>query len=114
VPPTLADRLAHILEAIDHILRALSDTTQERFAEDYFKKLAVERLFEVISEASRWIPSDLKSKEPGIDWRRMADLGNRLRHAYHRIDSNLLWIIAERDLPPLKSFVEQIVRNDRR
>jgi uncharacterized protein with HEPN domain len=41
----------------------------------------------------------------------MADFGNRLRHAYHRVDANLLWQIAERDLPPLKAFVESVVGN---
>jgi uncharacterized protein with HEPN domain len=36
--------------------------------------------------------------------------GNLLRHAYHRIDPNLLWLTAERDLPPLKAFVERIIK----
>jgi uncharacterized protein with HEPN domain len=98
------------LEAIDHIQEALSATTPEKFAEDHFQKLAIE----VISEASRWIPADLKGAEPGIGWRRMADLGNQLRHAYHRIDPSLLWTIAERDLPPLRLFVERIVQNDQK
>jgi len=49
-------------------------------------RLAVERLLETISEALRHIPVDMKAKEPKINWRRLADLGNWLRHAYHRTD----------------------------
>jgi len=41
----------------------------------------------------------------------VADLGNLLRHAYHRVDTRVLWTIAERDLPPLKAFVEQVIRD---
>lgn len=76
-------------------------------------RLAVERLFEIISEASRFIPEDLKAKSANIPWRRIADLGNWLRHAYHRIDADILWNIAENDLAQLKRFVEQICNQNK-
>jgi len=110
MPPTLADRLAHILDAINDIQTFLSRTTAAGFAEDKFLRMVVERAFEIISEAARRLPNDVKEQQPEIDWLGMADLGNRLRHAYHRVDANLLWQIAERDLPPLKAFVERVVR----
>ena len=72
-------------------------------------RLAVERLLEIISEASRHIPVDMKAKEPNIHWRRLADLGNWLRHAYHRTDPGILWDMIENDLEPLKIFVRRIV-----
>jgi uncharacterized protein with HEPN domain len=52
----------------------------------------------------------VKNQQPDIDWRGMVDFGNRLRHAYHRVEPHTLWHIARRDLPPLKAFVERIVR----
>lgn len=42
----------------------------------------------------------------------MADLGNWLRHAYHRIDVDILLSIAQNDLPPLKAFVERVIREE--
>jgi uncharacterized protein with HEPN domain len=110
MPPTLADRLAHILEAINDIQTFLSGTNAAKLAADKFLRMAVERSFEIISEASRRIPDDVKAQQPEINWLGMADLGTRLRHTYHRVDANLLWQIAERDLPPLKTFVERVVR----
>src|SRR6266849_3663640 len=62
------------------------------------RRVAVERMFEIISEASRFIPEDMKAKEKDIAWQRMADLGNWLRHAYHRIDAEILWNIAQMTL----------------
>jgi uncharacterized protein with HEPN domain len=114
MPPTLADRLEHILAAIDDVQLLLSDTSANDFAKDKYRRVAVERFFEIISEASRHIPNDVKARQPAINWRRMADLGNRLRHAYHLIDSELLWLIAQNDPPPLKAFVESIIQKSGR
>lgn len=110
VRPTLANRIGHIAEAINSIRRILAERTRESFANDLVVRLAVERLFEVIIEASRFIPSDMKAKEQTINWRGLADLGNWLRHAYHRTDADLLWSMIEDDLEPLKTFVDRISR----
>jgi uncharacterized protein with HEPN domain len=67
-------------------------------------RLAVERLLEIISEASRHIPVDMKAKEPKINWRRLADLGNWLRHAYHRTDPGFLWDMIGHDLRASQDF----------
>ena len=114
MPPTLGDRLIHILEAARNIQTLLAGKTREQFAGDLFLRLAIERSFEIISEASRRIPEETKSQQDQINWRGMADLGNSLRHAYHRVDPTRLWEIAERDLPPLKLFAERIIRDERR
>jgi uncharacterized protein with HEPN domain len=43
----------------------------------------------------------------------LADLSNRLRHAYHRVDPNIHWNIAENDLEPLERFVEHIIQDEK-
>ena len=111
MPPTTADRLLHILEAINDIQTLLTGLTVPELAADKYRRIAVERFFEIICEASRNVPDNVKSQQPDIDWRGMLDFGNQLRHAYHRIEPTLLWDIAERDLPPLKAFVERMIRN---
>jgi uncharacterized protein with HEPN domain len=113
VPPTLGDRLVHILTAIEDVRSMLSGRSIEEFAADRMLRMAVERSFEIMSEASRHIPDEMKEREKDIAWRKLADLGNRLRHAYHRVDPNILWDIAHNDLEPLERFVERIVKEDR-
>jgi uncharacterized protein with HEPN domain len=98
VQPTSADRLKHIATAISNIRKIPVGHTRESFADDLAVRLAVERLLEVISEASRHISAEAKVQEPSIHWRRLADLGNRLRHAYHETDAGLLWEMIETDL----------------
>lgn len=100
----------HVLTAIDTVQMALADKTFDDVTSDIMLRLAVERSFEIMCEASRRIPDEIKAQHPEIDWLGMVDFGNRLRHAYHTIDPNILWRIAEHDLPPLKAFAERIMR----
>ena len=109
MPPTLADRVLDILTAIDVIQTTLANTTLEELGNNISLRFSVERAFEVICEASRRLPEDVKARERSIDWRRMVDFGNQLRHAYHRINPQMLIEIAARDLPPLKTFAQRII-----
>ncbi len=66
---------------------------------------ALERLIEILSEASRHLPQDLKDRHPSIEWRRVADIGNWLRHAYQSVDPRLLINIVAHHLPHLRSIL---------
>ena len=61
-------------------------------------------------EASRSLPTEVKQAEPTIDWRKMMDSGNLLRHAYHTTNTEIVWDISQTHLPPLKSRVEDLIR----
>lgn len=54
----------------------------------------------------------MKAGAADIPWARIVDFGNRLHHAYHRIDPAIVWAVVENDLPPLKAFVEQVMRDE--
>lgn len=114
MPPTLGDRLFHIIEAVQSIQDLIAGNSEEDIAKSQTQRLALERLFEIISEASRWIPADVKARETEIDWQRMADLGNVLRHAYHRVDVGRMLSIATADLPPLKAFVQRVIDEEKK
>ena len=61
---------------------------------------------EIVSEASRHVPDEMRSKHTDIPWSRIAGIGNHLRHAYHRIDTGILWALMENgDLNRLKIAV---------
>ena len=110
MPPTVEDRLLDILEAISDIEGVTKDLTFDKFVSEKTSRLAIERLLEIICEASRFIPDEVKRAEPGIDWRKMIDFGNLLRHAYHMTKAEIVWDIIQTHLPPLKSCAERHVR----
>jgi uncharacterized protein with HEPN domain len=110
MPPTLADRLVHILTAIETIETMMAGKTFDAFHADLPLRFGVERALEIICEASRRLPDDVKGRGREIDWPRMANFGNMLRHAYHRTDPQIVFGIVSRDLPPLKAFVAEMMR----
>ena len=114
MPPTLADRVSHILQAIEEIERAVAGRTFDTFAADRFLRLGIERLLEIVCEAARHIPSHVKTEETSIAWHKMDDFGNRLRHAYHNVDATIVWNIIDDDLPALKVFVKRIISDEER
>ena len=110
MPPTVEDRLQDILEAITETENVIQGVDVAQFTSDRRMRLLIERLLEIVCEASRALPDTIKRDEPNIDWRKMTDFGNLLRHAYHTTKADLVWDIIQNHLPPLKSFVESRIR----
>ncbi|RTE93774.1 MULTISPECIES: HepT-like ribonuclease domain-containing protein [Bradyrhizobium] len=110
MPPTAEDRLRDILEAIADIESVVKGLNFDQFVSERTSRLAIERLLEIICEASRFIPDEIKRTEPEIDWRKMIDFGNLLRHAYHMTKAEIVWDVIQTHLPPLKSCAERHLR----
>ncbi|MCR9123171.1 MAG: DUF86 domain-containing protein [Phyllobacteriaceae bacterium] len=103
-------RLGDIKQSIENIDGLLSDADFESLYGDVVSRAAFERFLEILSEASRHIGDDLKRDEPDIPWRRIADIGNHLRHAYHRVDFEILWNVwADGDLAKLNDAVGRMI-----
>lgn len=108
-------RLQDIIDAIDNIQRLLDSKTFEDALTDPFLRAAFERFLEIISEASRHIPAEMKARSPEMQWRRIGDIGNHLRHAYHRVDAEILWRLYEDgELGKLRDVAESFVRTLKR
>lgn len=60
---------------------------------------------EIISEASRRLPPELKARHPSIPWRNMAAAGNVYRHDYEDVDARQVWDAVQRALPPLRAMI---------
>jgi uncharacterized protein with HEPN domain len=110
MPPTAEDRLLDIWEAIAEIDKMLAGCRLEQFTADKMRRMATERYLEVICEAARKLPDSIKQEERDIDWRKMNDFGNRLRHAYHETDAAIVWDIIQNHLPRLNAFVQRRIQ----
>jgi uncharacterized protein with HEPN domain len=66
---------------------------------------AVTRCLEIISEASRRLPEELKARHPAIEWREMAASGNFYRHEYEHVAARRVWETLTHHLPPLRAVV---------
>lgn len=96
---------------IERVQAKTADRTFADFASDWELRFIVERSIEIISEASRRIPDEIKNTRPEIHWRGVAGVGNVLRHEYHTISDKVIWDVVQQDLPKLRAAVEAIAAN---
>ena len=87
-----------MIEAIERIRQIVGETPLEAFEADWRGKWLVERGIEIISEASRHVPLEVKDRHPQIPWKKVAGIGNVLRHDYGQIAAPLIWKLAASDL----------------
>jgi uncharacterized protein with HEPN domain len=96
-------RLIDITDAIELIRSEMEGVTLEAFEIDRRKRWLVERGIEIISEASRRLPADMKARHPDIPWPKVAGIGNVLRHEYQDVAPDVLWHVVQDNLPPLEA-----------
>ena len=114
MPRSVLPRLFDIRDAIAGIQNLAANVTFETFVNNWAMQRAVERGLEIISEASRHVPDDLKTRAPDIPWRQIAAIGNLLRHEYQRVDIAATWNIIEEHLPSLVIAIEQLIAETER
>jgi uncharacterized protein with HEPN domain len=99
--------LRDILHHVNLATEFVADLNLDTFKGDLRTVYAVTRCLEIISEASRRLPEDLKARNPAIAWKQMAGAGNVYRHDYEDVAAQFVWDTVQRALPPLKTVVEQ-------
>ena len=104
--PTIL-RLSDIIEAIEHIRSATTGLDLSAFQGNWEKRWLVERGIEIISEASRRLPDELKARHAEIPWPRIAAIGNVLRHEYESVSAPIIWKLVVEDLPVLEEACRQ-------
>jgi uncharacterized protein with HEPN domain len=97
-----AQRLRDIIDNIDAIRMFTAGMTLDDFVRDRKTIYAVTRALEIISEASRRLPDDLKGRHFGVDWQAVASAGNAYRHEYEVVDDALIWHTVQHSLTGLR------------
>lgn len=100
--------IEHILECIDKILSYTRNMNEDEFLRNDLVKDAVVKNFEVIGEATKNIPDDFKAAHPGIPWKNMAGMRDKLIHDYAGIDYWKVWDSVIMDIPKIKQVIEKI------
>ena len=102
-------RLLDILDAIEKGRSLATGMTLKEFSESWLHRSATERVIEIISEASRHLPPELKAKFATIPWQDVADIGNVLRHTYEKVDPEIIWAAVQKDFGPLEDAVRSML-----
>src|SRR4030065_1105099 len=101
--------LKDILLAIRKIENYTEKLTYEEFLKDELRQDGVVKNLEVIGEAVKNIPQDIKNKKPEIEWKKIAGLRDILTHEYFGINFEIVWDVIMKKIPDLKKAVADLL-----
>lgn len=101
--------LLHILECIGYIEYDVHNISKEEFLDSVTIQDAVNRRLEIIGEATKNIPENIRNHYKSIPWKKLAGMRDILIHNYFGVDLDMVWGIVKDDLPDLKNKIKVIL-----
>lgn len=102
------ERVRDILEAIAAIERH-TKSDKKSFEEDELLQGWFVRHLQIIGEATKAVPEEVRALAPDVPWDKIIGMRNVLVHGYFDIDADIVWDAATRDAPALKPAIERLL-----
>ena len=104
--------LRHILDETEYILHCSKNVSQDTFLNDQTLQRAFVRSIEIIGEAAKKVPEDIRQKYSHIQWRAMAGMRDKLIHGYFGVDYDIVWDVLENHIPVLAEVIDALLSRD--
>jgi uncharacterized protein with HEPN domain len=101
--------LEDIIEAIGKIHSYTSDLSLQTFSSDAKTFDAVIRNLEIIGEAIKGVPEDVRSRYADVEWKKIVGLRDILIHEYFGVDVEIIWDIIQNKLPILERQIKRMI-----
>ncbi|MEW6040032.1 MAG: DUF86 domain-containing protein [Elusimicrobiota bacterium] len=105
------DYVEDIINSMNKMEKFIENMGYEDFVKDEKTTFAVIRALEVIGEAVKSIPEDIKKRYPEIRWKEIAGMRDKLAHEYFGIKLEVVWNAVKTEIPPLKPKFQKILEN---
>jgi uncharacterized protein with HEPN domain len=103
------DFVEDILDAMNKAEILLEGVNYSQFESDFRINFAVVHTLEIIGEATKRLPEDLRRRYPDIPWKGMAGMRDRIIHGYDNVDLQIVWDVVKRDIPQIKPKIKRIL-----
>lgn len=103
--------LDHILESISYIQEYTKGVSKNKFLRSVSHQDQVVRRLEIIGEAVKNVPSEIRVKYRDVPWKKIAGMRDVLIHDYFEVELDLTWQVIKKDLIVLKEQVEKIKKD---
>lgn len=110
--PTVREYLRHILDETGYIMAHSVDLDKAMFVKDETLKRAYVRSIEIIGEAVKQLPSELRQKYDTVEWRSLAGMRDRLIHKYFGTDYDIVWDVIANKIPGLDKEIRRIIEQE--
>ena len=107
-----SDYLKHIIECIEIIQNYTA--SGRKSLDDLKTQDAVIRRLQVMAQSCLLLSDETQNTSPEVGWHHIRNFRNRLVHEYLDVDIDLIWVIIERNLPPLKTAAESLLADEDR
>ena len=105
-------RLRHMLDAAREAIAFSENKTRKSLDSDKQLVRALEKDIEIVGEAAVYVTEEKRQALPGIPWKNIMGMRNRLIHAYFDINLDILWKTVIEDLPPLIAELEKVLEGE--
>jgi len=103
------DYIEDILDAMDKAEILVQGYSFEQFEADFRTNFAVVRALEIIGEATKRLPMDLRDRYPEVPWKEMAGTRDRIIHGYDNVNLRLVWDTVTQRVPAVKPLIQRIL-----